>query len=592
MHPREIPWQILRLHGYDDNLHLHIPPFLLQSIKNHESASFPLSAGAISFLTSLFELYDIDEDGILTESGILSIFAILPINEELPPWHPSRSHEVFKDAFSLPKLQQQPHCYRSIINHNNNKNNTGILSLLDGDSSFTADGITIATNSCNEKNDFYEKNSDGSDIPLSSVASGNTQLDDVMVEQHSTSLSSSADEKKRYRWPIHPPFSLLDWINHWIMCACISPTMTKVELYQLGYVEGRSDHVKKSFRRLSNKQKPLKSSKYSTRSTIKDHQIIRVRVFGKDSIGKAKLINSLSQIEHYRDCQSMVVDHHQGDKVDEEVNVSIPLTSCTYILTSTSNSIASLSNNDGVAHFVFTEIPEKIIMEIQDNDDNSEREEIFQRNIDLVMLVFDCADHSSLTYLLDLEKHLDSSKPRVFVGIRYDGSSSSEKRRESRSSVDLDGTSNSDEIFVESNVLSMAKLHCSNDGCEHLLVIAANGLQTRIADSTPSMWCGASKRNLKMALLSSITPDKQFVLQWLYQKTISLRSRKQGNLKSIPFQVRRRDKTEKRVKIMWMGCGFFVLTGILWWRANSKSTNSRNRENIIEWKWWRKNWFH
>jgi hypothetical protein len=84
----------LRLYGYDDNLHLHIPPFLLQHKENNKAALLPLSSGTISFLTSLLELFDVDKDGILTESGVLAIFAILPINEELPPWHPNGSHEV------------------------------------------------------------------------------------------------------------------------------------------------------------------------------------------------------------------------------------------------------------------------------------------------------------------------------------------------------------------------------------------------------------------------------------------------------------------------------------------------------------------
>ncbi len=333
----------MRPYGYDDNLHLHIPPFLLQHKENNKAALLPLSSGTISFLTSLLELFDVDKDGILTESGVLAFFAILPINEELPPWHPNRSHEIFKDVFSLPILQQQPHHYQNIIKNNEDKNNPCVLSLLDGDSSFTADGITIET-------------------------------------------SSSVDEKKRYRQPIHPPLTLLDWINHWIMSACISPTMAAIELYRLGYIEGRPDHEKKSFRRLRHKQQPFNSPKYLTHSTVNDHQVIRVRVFGKDNFGKANLIKSLCQMEHVSNSRTIAVENHQVYIADEEINASTPLTSCTHFVTSSSNSATSESNNDVAVHFVFTDIPENVISEVQDNDDDSEREELFQRNIDLVML--------------------------------------------------------------------------------------------------------------------------------------------------------------------------------------------------------------
>ncbi len=584
----------MRLHGYDDNLHLHIPPFLLQHKENHKAASLPLSSGAISFLTSLFELFDVDKDGILTESGVLAIFAILPINEELPPWHPTRSHEVFKDAFSLPILQQQPHHYQNIIKNNEDKNNTGVLSLLDGDSSFTADGITIATNSCNQKNDY---NSNGSTIPLLNVLRCNTEMDDVIVEQNSSSLSSSADEKKRYRQPIHPPLSLLDWINHWIMSACISPTMAAIELCRLGYIEGRPDHEQKSFRRLRHKQQPFNSPKYLTRSTVNDHQVIRVRVFGKDNFGKANLIKSLCQMEHISNSRTIAVENHQVYKADEEINASTPLTSCTHFVTSSSNSATSESNNDVAVHFVFTDIPENVISEVQDNDDVSEREELFQRNIDLVMLVFDCADNSSLSYLLDLEQHLEMSKPRVFIGIRFEGSSRKEILQDSRTSFDpyLDETFNKSNNVVESNVLSMAALHCSNHGIENPLVITVDELRAKlsIADSTPSTRCCASKRNMKTAasLLSSTTHHKQFVLRWLYQCTLGFRSKMQGKLKSYPFHEQKQGDTTKTTKILWMGCGLFVLTGILLWRTNSKSTHAVNKDSTTKWKWWKKGWF-
>jgi hypothetical protein len=582
----------LRLHGYDDNLHLHIPPFLLQHKENHEAALFPLSSGVISFLTSLFELFDVDNDGILTESGVLAIFAILPINEELPPWHPTRSHEVFKDAFSLPILQQQPHNYQNNIKNNKNKSNTGVLSLIDADSSFTADGITIATNSCNQENDY---NSNGSTIPLLNVLSCNKELDDVIVEQHSSSLSSSANEKKL---PIHPPLSLLDWIDHWIMSACISPTMTAVELYRLGYVEGRPDHEKKCIKRLRHKQQTFKSQKYSARSIVNDHQVIRVQVFGKDNCGKAKLINFLCQMEHYSNSQTLVVEHHQADKEDEETNASNLLTSCTHIVTSSPNHYAtSESKNDVAVHFVFTDIPEKVISEVLGNDDVSEREGIFQRNIDLVMLVFDCAENSSLSYLLDLEQHLEMSKPRVFIGIRFEGSGRKEIFQDSRTSIDphLNDTFNKSNNVVESNVLSMATLHCSNQGIEHPLVITVDELRPKlsIADSTTSTRCCASKRNLKMAasLLSSTTPDKNFVLRWLYQCTLGFQSKMQWKLKSSPFHEQRQGDTTKTTKILWMGCGLFVLTGILLWRTNSKSTHAVNKESTTKWKWWKKGWF-
>ncbi len=596
---REIPWQILRLYGYDDNLQLHIPSFLLKDNNNNNKSDAPfcpLSPSTISFLTSLFELFDIDNDGILTESDILAVFAILPNNQELPPWHPSRSHEVYKDAFSLPKLQQHYYCPFNSSNNNNNGN----LSLPDGDSSFTADGITITSNSLNNINN----NNDGTDIlltPTTAPTISNTGIDEIVVEQQQSSTSSSTTAVEKHPQPIHPTFTLFDWISYWIMSACISPTMTRVELYRLGHVDCSSDHNKKSSKRMRIKQQPPNQKAMTTTTSTKNHQVIRVRVFGKDNCGKTKLLSALCQIDQYAGSSASVTS--TGQQIEQEDMVfSTPLTSCAHILWSSmdSKSTTASSNNDVAVHFVFTDIPEKVFAKVQHDDDDDDGKDLFQDNSDLIMLVFDCTDESSFLYLLDFERHLGPSKPRVFIGIRSDNNGNSDVCHDTSSSdayfMDLPDNKNK-----ESNVLTMATLHCSSQDLEPPLFVTLNNLQTAAtatADNTiassHAMKRATHTRSTMMTVLpsSSITPDKSFVLRRLLQYTLGYHSKIQGKLKSIPFQKKHQDDA-KKTQIIWIGCGFFVLSAavIFLWRTTAKVGCTRSKDDSTKWRWWRKNWF-
>lgn len=607
----EIPWQILRIYGYDDSLQLHIPSSVTASTKK---SSVLLSPCAISFLISLFEQFDIDKDGVLTQEDMTAMFAIS--SDALPPWHPSRSQQAYKDSFSIPKLfgyydtelDHRPSTATNKTNNNNNNNNGFALSLPDVDSSFTADGITLASANSSNGNNNNHNNTNNNIILLTPTTSAailqESNTAKVVVEEQQLSANgteeilSSGEQQTTRR---HPPFSLLDWLSYWFMSACISPSITRAELFKLGHVESTGNTVSGSsigaHWAMGKKRTKFvtSSSNQQLKGILNKHSnVIRIRVFGKAKCGKIALLHALCQTNVHTDNNILNFASPKNPSEDEE---SYPISACAHMIftSSTSTTCAGIGaaatarfpatattdgDNDVVVHFVFTDIPEATALLLANEQ---EERNFVKKDCDLVMLVFNCSDRSSFMYLLDLEERLlflsSSSEnhhqaiPRLFIGIRSESTSSN-------SNTDDTTSSSSESSFVErqeeADVLAMARVHCLKLDIEPPLVLSTTtSVQKEVTNAiSPS----------HAVLLS---PNKSFIFKRLIQYTRCcsgiLQVLKESKLKSIPFEYQQQDlKEKKKRRFIWIGAatGLFVSAVIVWtsfWPSQKIQQNN---------KWW------
>lgn len=76
----EVPWQILRIFGYDDSLQLLIPASVLSGPTNSTirggkdkiaASSWQLSPSAVNFLAASFRQFDSNKDGVLSETDVM-----------------------------------------------------------------------------------------------------------------------------------------------------------------------------------------------------------------------------------------------------------------------------------------------------------------------------------------------------------------------------------------------------------------------------------------------------------------------------------------------------------------------------------------
>ena len=606
---REIPWQILRIYGYDDSLQLHIPSSVTASTKK---SSVLLSPCAISFLISLFEQFDIDKDGVLTQEDMTAIFAIS--SDALPPWHPSRSQQVYKDSFSIPKLfgyydTELDHRPSTATNktNNNNINNGFALSLPDVDSSFTADGITLASANSSNGNNNNNNITSNNIILLTPTTSAailqETNTAKVVVDEEQQLSANGTEDLSSGEQPTtkrHPPFSLLDWLSYWYMSACISPSITRAELFKLGHVEstgniGSGAGIRAHWAMGKKRTKFVTSSSYQQLKGIlnKHSNVIRIRVFGKAKCGKTALLQALCQTDIHTDSDILNLACPKNPSKDDE---SYPISACAHMIftSSTSTKCAGIGaaatarfsatatadgDNDVVVHFVFTDIPEATALLLANEQ---EERNFVKKDCDLVMLVFNCSDRSSFMYLLDLEERLrflsSSSEnhhqaiPRLFIGIRSESTSNNNNTD--------DTTSSSESSFVErqeeADVLAMARVHCLRLDIEPPLVVSTTtSVQNEVTNAISS----------SHAVL--LSPNKSFIFKRLIQYTRCcsgiLQVLKESKLKSIPFEYQQQDlKEKKKRRFLWIGAatGFFVSAVFVWtsfWPSQKIQQNN---------KWW------
>lgn len=83
-HRPESCWQVLRSLGYNNELHLEIPPERIGLPVVEDDQSAQLTPQAIEFITNLFRQFDANKDGNLRVEEIEDIFSIC--EDEQAPW--------------------------------------------------------------------------------------------------------------------------------------------------------------------------------------------------------------------------------------------------------------------------------------------------------------------------------------------------------------------------------------------------------------------------------------------------------------------------------------------------------------------------
>lgn len=229
----DVPWQALRTFGYDDNLNLKVPEHVYNG---SEDDSWSITSSARKFLADLFHQFDSDNDGVLSLDDMDAFFSIIP-EPSLPPWHPIRSKELFRDSFSRPIM---PYLELQM------SESTCSTSSLPG---LSASGITIVSN------DSFPS------VDVSSI-------------DRATLVST--------------PLTFLDWMGLWHNISVISPEVTRAELFRLGHIEDV-----KTKRRRRGRKKYIAPLRECTPDSILPSRELRLLLLGSPSSGKTALINSL-----------------------------------------------------------------------------------------------------------------------------------------------------------------------------------------------------------------------------------------------------------------------------------------------------------
>ena len=351
----DVPWQALRKFGYRDNLQLSIPESVSHPPEGADN--WNISPKAQRFLADLFYQFDSDGDGKLSEEDIKAIFSILPY-PSLPPWHPSRSTELFDNAFAKPKI------FFDQSGSSTSEESSTPQEVLSMSQSLSTSGITI-------------------------VSSESFPTVNLSMERNGVH-------------PISKNLTFMEWVGLWHMIAAISPVVARTELFRLGHVEDRKE--KKSKRR--RKKSVVALSKADIACQAESHEI-RVLVMGSPQCGKSALLNTFCGVEeplktrktrypeissaHVRIPRNHVVKQTKGDDEDEVL---------TYI--------------------TFTEVPEAEA-ENQARRQWELKSILSGGGCDLVMLVFDTTNSASLAYAKHLESSLLSEDmPRLYVGTKID----------------------------------------------------------------------------------------------------------------------------------------------------------------------------
>lgn len=361
----DVVWQALRKFGYDDDLRLDIPETVTNPL--HDKAldeNWRLTPSARRFLTDIFHQFDSDNDGMLFGDDLLEIFSILP-EPSLPPWHPVRAPEVFKDCRGMPKIPVAGSRPDSLSGDGGIRESVALAMSQ----SLSASGITI----------------------LSSDSVPTVNMENV----HNLAA----------------PLSFLHWMGFWHTMSSISPAVARAELFRLGHVE---KHNKRDSRR--GRRKKAGSPITPTPDSALLSREIRVLVLGTPASGGTDLVDALCDLD--------------GGERSAFRRANIPGLTCAesssaHIKVMRKASSAKGSKDVGgdefVVHLVFTEflLTDPKFCAEKTRELRNHLGDAGNRRYDLVMLVFDTTDYSSLLHVKDIEyAFLDDDLPRLFVGIQ------------------------------------------------------------------------------------------------------------------------------------------------------------------------------
>jgi len=313
----KVPWTMLRFFGYDDNLNLIL-----------DADNVPvggLSREAVNFLTKSFRRYASSDNA--SSSDLTKFFAVLS-GSTLPPWHPARRLEFFSKAFSAPKLNQSTRRrLREIESKRQNMN----LSLNTPDTSLVI-----------PEGDEDEDEDDNGNFTL-------------------------------------PPLSETEWLTKWHLCSTISPHLTNILLFQLGFDIFQED-VSTVY-----EERTTTDEKTATSVNINNKLCLHCCVIGTPVAAKRRFVNSLVGADEDND------DDEHDNNDDGLVNLS---------------SVAGPINvcpGNSKQYAVFTDV-------------HTSWHSINSNVFDMVVLTFD-SDIHSLEYAIEMEGKLPDTVRRIFVYV-------------------------------------------------------------------------------------------------------------------------------------------------------------------------------
>ncbi|KAL3811580.1 hypothetical protein ACHAXA_006865 [Cyclostephanos tholiformis] len=407
----EVPWKVLRTLGYDDDLNLSLPASI--SPPKGCDVEFPhlnpndwrLTRSDIDFLTKIFVQFDSDGNGTLSSRDLNSIFSVL--SPPSPPWS-ERGSSLFRDCYSLPLVENEK-----------------------TPPSSPSDPFDVAMSSS----------------PTSQVSSPSSMISPSGVTISSSTMPSvdmSKDVMSLYFQELSgsKPLSYLSWMNLWHMICTISPTITRAEMYKLGY----------SFEHVPSRLSLKSPSIIETPPTL----VVRAVVLGSKNSRKRGLVHKLHQWRSPR-----------RDKMESEY----PATSCSVskIIRSSSRRETTRQGDETTVHLILTEVPAVDLSSDTERMNLRARMDAIlgrgksgKRPYDMAVLTFDATRMQSLEFAKELERYvLNDTMPRVFVGttteeIGMESNASNEALRhckcmdlETPIFVPLDSETSLDSIFLE-----------------------------------------------------------------------------------------------------------------------------------------------
>lgn len=469
----ESPWRALRYFGYDDELSLDVPPSVTSPLDDKVARNWRLSTSARHFLAATFHQFDSDDDGILSGDDVQAIFSIVP-EPSLPPWHPVRAPSIFHDSFSLPKVY---HGVSGSESPSYPENTPIALS-----SSLSASGITICS---------------AASLPSVDVSCVNEDL-----------LSVSR------------PLSFLDWMGHWHMVSAISPSATRAELYRLGHVEDATWKTQN--------QKKIRKGTVTPNSTDYSSELfpsreIRILVLGSRGCGKTALLNALC-------CFNQGVASWANSA--DSSRTKSPETQSTFVKLKRKQDLKGgtldSAGEELVVHLIFTEVPgsdprncNADLKGLVSLDSGSK-----SRSFDAVLLVFDCTELSSLSYVKDIETTLlEEEIPRVFLGMKQDLF---------RKTTTIEESDRVDDHEAETiSAAEAASQHCIKQDLEPPLLMSVTESKLGANSDASGIECMKTLDHLARCALKEPGVDQ---------------------LRSTPHaEKKRKEAASRRTKMIWLG---------------------------------------
>jgi len=622
----------------------------MSSSSNKED--WKLSPSAINFLTAMFHQFDSNGDGILSSQDILNIFSVIPEPYSLPPWHSLRAPNIFRSCFSIPKVDVGDMVSTNAIAATTTTagmESTVVSSSLVGSSSSpsppplsslpqqTAPTATSTTKPPSPP-------LDASGITICSAASSVEFSAAPTTTTITPGIMGRAGGGEGFQ-PKPRPLSFFDWIGQWHMISAVAPSTTRAELYRLGHIEDTKQNAVDRHR--NNKRGTVAvgggggKNKRKVSPAITDYSSIllpskeiRTLVMGSQGCGKTALLNYL--------CMSSKTGVEEGGGVTtakpDPLKTTItlyPETSSSYVrmekhtvtkakgggdgghANKSSTDEHDKDNDDGeggeefIVHLVFTEVPandalqqgqfssqEQFRSDLASmiNGGNSVGGGNIGSNIgnkglfDLIILVFDCTDPLSFTFVKEMESTLlTEDTPRVFIGSKLDKMDKGENKEQEIDEVEEEEEEEGEEIVAAGDVEEgegdggehgRSSIEIANEHCEKLDLEPPLLMTSSLNDALYSENYGGKEGN-------NITTARHNVLEHFARCTFDIND--EDRLRSTPHAEQKRREAAKRKKMLWLGGIFSVSVAVaigvsvFWGGGGGGKKGSGGRKDRFTW---------